>query len=90
MAQKPIKGVKLVVRATLIGHVSKEIWVAKAIAGGELFVGSKPLKSMLEVLILVIISMLTGGAIVQKSGMKGLFIATGGIIAYTVLWVVTH
>lgn len=36
-AEKPIEGSKLVVRATLIGHISKEIWVAQAIAGGGLF-----------------------------------------------------
>jgi hypothetical protein len=41
---KTDQGVKLVVRATLIGHISKEVWVAKAIAGGELFVGSTSIR----------------------------------------------
>jgi len=41
MAQKTNQGIKLVVRAPLVGHIGKPVWVAKAIAGGELYVYRK-------------------------------------------------
>jgi len=38
MVQKPFTDIKLVVRASVKGHVGKLAWVASAIAGGELYV----------------------------------------------------
>ena len=32
----PLQDRKLVVRAPVVGHISKEVWVVKTIAGGEL------------------------------------------------------
>jgi hypothetical protein len=36
MAKNPVKVIKLSVQSTFTGHISKGIWVAQAIAGGEL------------------------------------------------------
>lgn len=38
MVQKPVKDIKLLVRATFTGHISKEIWVSQDIADWELYV----------------------------------------------------
>lgn len=38
MALKPVKDIELLVQSTFTGHSWKQLWVAKAIAGGGLYV----------------------------------------------------
>jgi hypothetical protein len=47
MVRKSVQGNKLSVRATLNGHIPKGVWVAKAIAGWELFVFNSHLQQNL-------------------------------------------
>jgi hypothetical protein len=48
--------------------------------------------NMIEILILVILSMLVGGAVVHHDHgkMHGLYIGAGAIFIFTLLWLVIH
>ena len=45
MTEEAVQGSKLLARASLNGHISKEIWVAQAIADEDLFVDSLEIKA---------------------------------------------
>jgi len=55
MARKTFAGIKLLVQSTCEGHISKGVWVAKAIAGGELCVfRQNKIVTAMDILIFVI------------------------------------